>query len=174
MTLIKSVRIFFAWISLLIPPTLFVFANDPYIEYSEVFGSGGTSYDTLENLNWQDVKRIQRIEAWNGVFQFNTVFKEIQLTYERFDGTTVIASFGSRGEVNGKPLDQTLQEGEFINRVELSRGNFFDWIRITTNLGYDSGRLGANTDRNPNKIFPDNGGAIIGFHGGSGSVVDSR
>lgn len=149
-----------------------VSADNPSIERSEIFGSGGSSYDTLGST-WRNIKRIKRIQAWNGSFQFHSVIKEIQVDYETFDGGSEQANFGSRGLSNGKPLDYTFKDGEYISSVDLRRGNFFDWIAFSTNLGYTSGRRGSNTDRSPNKIFRAGGGAIIGFRGGAASVVDS-
>ncbi len=93
----------------------------------------------------------------------------IQCTWELTNGTTVTGAV-HRGS-GGSPTTFNLNEGEYINRIEVRSGSLIDSLTFYTSWGNRYGPYGGTAGSQQTPIVA--AAPINGFFGRSGSLLDA-
>ncbi len=128
-----------------------------------VGGGGGQAFDDLVQLNYV-LLRISKIRIRAG-----SHIDRLEVTYTSGSSNTPIAHGGTGGSDR---QEFTLNDKEYITRVDVRAGSRVDAIKFYLNSGRQSDWYGGGGGSLHSFIAPSEHG-IISFHGRSGSEIDA-
>jgi hypothetical protein len=143
--------------------------SGPVFKTSTFGGQGGGAWDDVETLGAQSITGMKRIAVRTG-----TLVDRIETSYALSNGGNSIQAHGGTG---GSPVELELLPNELLVAVKGRSGALVDQVEFMTAVIYGSGDPPYLRTYGP---FGGGGGTpfqiwgdIAGFHGRSGSLIDS-